>query len=128
MFQRLLISNNDATNGSSQPLGEAQAHCVKLSAKLIQGTRAGGDSLPEPGAVAVHLDAVFAGELGDALNLTQWVDHAVESVFEADDAGGTVVDVVADDDVGFDVLEGEMDAVFGDDGLDSSTSQGRDAV
>lgn len=128
MLQRLLISNNDTANGSSEPLGEAQAHCVKLRAKLIQGTRAGSDSLPEPGAVAVHLDAVFAGELGDTLDLTKRVDHAVEGVFEADDAGGTVVDVVADDDVGFNVLKGEMDAVLGDDGLDSGAGQGRDAV
>lgn len=128
MLQSLAVSHNDASNGCAQALGEAQAQSVKLRAKLLQSACAGHDGLPEARAVAVHLDAVLAGELGDALDLAQGHDHAVERVFETDDPRGTVVEVVADDDVGLDVLESEVDAVLGDDGLDSSPGQRRYAI
>jgi hypothetical protein len=38
------------------------------------------------------------------------------------------VDVVAEDGVGLDVLEGQVDAVVGDDGLDGCAGQGRDSA
>lgn len=128
MLQRLLVSHNDASHGCAQALGETQAQRVKLRTEFLQSACASHDGLPETGAVAVHLDAVLAGELGDALDLAQGHDHAVERVLEADDAGGTVVDVVADDDVGLDVLESEVDAVLGDDGLDGGARQRRYTV
>lgn len=128
MLQRLLVSHNDASHGRAQALGEAQAQRVKQRAEFLESACAGHDGLPETRAVAVHFDAVVAGELGDALDLAQGNNHAVERVLEADDAGGTVVDVVADDDVGLDVLEGEVDAVLGHDGLDGGARQRRYTV
>lgn len=125
MLQSLLISDDDASHRGAQALGEAQTDGVKLCTELLQATCASDDGLPQTGTVAVHLDVVLAGKLGDALDLAQGHDHAVEGVFKADDASGAVMDVVADDDVGLDVLEGEIDAILGDDRLDSSAGQRR---
>ena len=68
------------------------------------GGCAGGDGFPEAGAVAVHFDVVLFGEFGDFLDFLEGHDHAVEGVFEADYSGGTVVEVVTEDDVCFDVF------------------------
>ena len=89
---------------------------------------AGGGDFPDAGAVHVQLDGVLAGEGGDGFDFGLGEDRAVESVFETDDAGGTGVDVVADDGVGFDVGEGEVVVVAGMDGDDHCAGEIGDAA
>lgn len=124
MVKRSLWSNNDTTHRCTQALGETQTDGVKVRAEFGQGPRTGDDGFPETGAVAVHADVVGFGECGNASYFGQGHDHAVEGVFEADDARGTGVDVGAEDDVGLDVFEGEVDAVGGDDGRGHCAGEG----
>ncbi|KAJ3482485.1 hypothetical protein NLG97_g7553 [Lecanicillium saksenae] len=68
---------------------------------------------------------MLARKGGDARNLGERHDHAVERVLEADDARRAGMQVVAQDHVGGDVFEGEVDTVLGDDGLDGCAGEGR---
>ena len=121
--------DEDAADGGAEALGEAQAKGVEGRAHVGQGAGAGGAGLPQAGAVAVQADAVAAGEGGDAPDLGERHDHAVEGVLEADDARGAGPwDVLAEHGVSLHVLERKVDAVAWDDGCDESAAQRCDAA
>lgn len=72
-----LGADDDAPDGRAEALGETQADGVEAGAEVGQGTGARRDDLPEPRAVAVHVDAVLAREGGDAPRLRERRDLAV---------------------------------------------------
>jgi hypothetical protein len=123
-----LAADQDAAHGRAEALREAQRDGVEAGREVRQRARARDDGLPDPRAVEVQLHAVLAREGADAPRLGEGHDGAAEGVFEGDDARGARVDVVREDDVLLDVLQGQVDAVPGGDAADQRAAQGGDAA
>lgn len=118
------VADEDAADRGAEALAEAERDAVEAGAVLLERAGAGGHGFPQARAVEVQDDLVLAGPGGDALALCEGRDDAAEGVFQADQAGGAGVDVVADDGVLLDVFEGEVVAVGGDDAVHERAAEG----
>ncbi|KAG4218144.1 hypothetical protein PC116_g33376 [Phytophthora cactorum] len=70
----------------------------------MERASAGGDYLPQPGAVAVHSYVVLPRKPRDLSYLVQGRDQTVQRVLEADDARWAGMHVVPEHDLRFDVF------------------------
>ena len=82
-----------------------------------------GDGFPEAGAVKVEFDAIAAGESGYCLAVFQREDLAAEGIFEGDEAGRRIMDVVIKDGMFLHILQRETMAVGGDDTFNQGTAK-----
>jgi len=95
-------------DGGAESLGEADAHRVERGAELWEGQAGLDGDVPEARAIQVHLQVPLSGVLRDFEDGGLRVDHPGERVFERNDLGGSVVDVVGENGVLFDICEGDV--------------------
>lgn len=92
-----------------------------MGADIREGARAGDAGFPDTGTIEVHLDIMLPRKFGDALDLAEWCNHAVERILKADDTGRATMNVVINAYIFLDILEGQVSAILGNNRLKLST-------
>lgn len=101
-------ADDDGADGGAETFAEAEGDAVEAFAVVFQRPCARGDGFPDARPVEVHCYGwrLRARPLGDVLAVREREDGAVEGVFQGDERGGTVVDVIIQHGVFLDILQG----------------------
>lgn len=89
-------ADDDRTNGGAQTFAEAQTHAIEAGAVVFQRPCARSDGFPQPRSIEVEFNC---GALGTCpvrygLCFGKWEDGTIEGIFEGDECGGCVMDII----------------------------------
>lgn len=114
-FDESGTADDDTADRGTETFAEAEGDAVEAGAvgsqssyeiALVLAPRdLRGHGFPEAGAVEVEAYTVAPGKSGDGLTVFQREDLAAEGIFQGDEAGRRVVDVVVQDGVSLYILQ-----------------------